>query len=56
MQLLFPPFDSIGKEADTGLVLEGESKVGGDALHWCGIWKEGSYTSVSSYVIVYKAK
>lgn len=54
MQLLFPPFDFIGKEADMGL--EGKSKVGGDAVHRCGIWKEGSYTSVSSYVIEHKAK
>lgn len=50
------PSDFTGEEADMGLVLEAESKVGRHAVHRCGTWKEGSYTSLSSYVIVHKAK
>lgn len=38
-----------------GLVLEGESKVGGNAAHRCGTSKKGSCTSVSSYGTVHGA-
>lgn len=38
------------------VVLEAQSKVGGDAACRCGTWKERSFTSVSSYVIVHEAK